>query len=167
MHFIKELFNEPLHFFDKKRSFGQGFLWMLFSLLVFVTLNHVMIYIGLVQFTLTVDPLTALIINYGSIVTGYFVITAISVVPFRLIGGRNSKELFTVVAYSLVPSIFLWIPHILPQAIILVLTMVLMTVGSAKYAKAKAKQGVLVTAVFFALVITFSMLARNYILPFA
>src|SRR3989344_8375594 len=118
---LKEIFDNPINFFRKKRDLLQGLVLMTIALFVFVALNQVMIHFGLVSYQLDVDPVTAILINYGTLLAGYFVVTTACIVPFKLIGGKRISDLYTLVAYSLVPLMFLWIPHIIPQTIFIVL----------------------------------------------
>ncbi len=162
---FKEVFDNPINFFRKKRDLHYGLVLMAIALFVFVALNQLMIYFGLVIYQLDVDPMTAIMINYGTLLAGYFVVTTACIVPFKLIGGKKISDLYALVAYSLVPLMFLWIPHIIPQTIVIVLSALLMTRGSAVYAKTTNKRALLVPAVFIALVIVLSLVVRNYLLP--
>jgi hypothetical protein len=167
MRILGELFNDPVNFFKKRRSFRTGFALMLASLFIFVLLNQAMIHFGLVQFKLKADPVTALVMNYITLVGGYFVVTAICAIPFRLIGGRSIRDLYSVVAYSLIPMVFLWIPHVIPQAIIIVLNIILITKGVAIRAKTRNRKALAVTATFVILVIVLSLIVGNFILPYS
>ncbi len=162
---FREIFDDPLNFFKKKRDFKQGIVLLLISVFIFVSMNQLMIQMKFVQYDLDVSPYTALIINYFTILLGYVVITTFCLIPYKIIGGKNAKNLYTVVAYSLLPAIFLWVPHILPQTIIIFLSALLITRGVAIHAKTTNKNALLVTVFFVTLVILSSLLVRNYILP--
>jgi hypothetical protein len=161
---IKELFDDPLNFFKKKRSLRTGILFLVAALLVFVIMNQVMIRLGFVQFELSTDPVTAALINYATLLGGYFLVTAASLIPFKWIGGKNVSQLFTVSSYSLVPISFFWIPHIIPQMIALFLGFILMTRGVAIHCKTTNKRALTVTVFFLAIVIILSLTTRNFIL---
>lgn len=161
---ITEMFDDPVNFFKKKRKLTTGIVFMFISLLIFTILNQLMIQLGFVKFELDVEPYLAVVINYTSLVTGYFIITAICFLPFRLLGGKRLSDIFIITSYSMVPLALFWIPHILPQAILTILSMILMTRGTAIYAKTNNRKAFIITASFIALVVIFSILARNYIL---
>ncbi len=166
MGVLKDLFNDPVYFFKGKRSFKEGFAWMLVALFVFVSLNQLMIEMGFVVFERDVTPLNAILINFVTLVAGFFVLTAVSSIPFRLIGGKDTGKLFMVVAYSMVPVIFLWIPHIIAQSIIIFLSMIIMTKGVSRYSKAETRKSLIVTITFLALVILSSTVVQNSLLLF-
>lgn len=161
---LKQMFNEPLNFFDKKRSLRQGFLFMLVAMLIFVSMNQLMIYFGFVKYTLKTSHLLAIIVNFINILTGYFVVTALCVLPMMLLGGKKIKELFTVVSYSLVPLAFFWIPHIIPQVVMIIIHVLLMTTGVSRYEKISKKKGLLIALIFLAFTILISYFIGNFVL---
>jgi hypothetical protein len=161
---VKEIFDDPLNFFKKKRSFKTGVLLLVMSLLIFVAMNQVMIKLGFVQFYLSTDPMTAAVINFATLLGGYIVVTAISLIPFRWIGGKKINHLFIVSAYSLIPISFFWIPHIIPQMIAIFLGFLLMTRGVAIYCKTNNKKALIVTVFFITIAIALSLTAQNFIL---
>lgn len=160
---FKDIFDNPLHFFSKKRSLRKGVALMFLSTLVFVVLNQAMIIIGLVIFKATTGPLQAIFINYATMLVGYLLLGAVCFLPFRLAGGRSLKGFFTIVSYSAVPIMFLWIPHIIPQAIVLGLSALLMTGGVHAHAKTGIRKSASVTAAFFITAIVLSIAVRNFI----
>lgn len=166
MSVLGDIFDDPIYFFKKKRSFRTGFAWMLAAMLIFISLNQLMIELGFVNYQRNGSPLNVILINYATLIAGYFIITAITCLPYRIVGGKNYKDLFTVVTYSLIPLMFLWIPHIIAQSIVIFLFSVLMTSGIAKFAGIKKKKALMVTIFFLLLVILTSPLVSNFILLF-
>lgn len=162
MRFLGELYDNPVSFFNKKRDFRTGFIWMIVSFGVFSLLNQVMIELGFVEFVRDIGALEAFLINYFTMTLGYFAITALCFVPYKMLGGKNPKDLFMVFAYSLIPVMLFWIPHIIPQAIVIALCAILMTRGVSIHAHISNKRAFAVVACFFILVVLLSLAVRNY-----
>src|SRR3989338_2933343 len=123
---IRSMFDDPINFFKKKQSLNKGIFYVLISFLIFCIMNQVMIYIGFVSFNLKVTPISAILINFSSLAGGYFLITALCYIPFVMMGGKKLSQIFTVTSYSLIPIALAWVPHIIPQAILFIITMILM-----------------------------------------
>ena len=159
-----EVFENPLKFFRQKRSFSRAFLHFLAAIIVFVVLNELTIQAGLVTAERELQGAEAVAVNILSAVGGYFAITAISFLPLAAMGRKNYRDFFTVTAYSLTPLVFFWIPHLLPQAIVVIWSVMLMMVGTSHKMKISYRKSLVPVFAFVALVVLFSFIFGNYIL---
>jgi hypothetical protein len=159
---VTDLFEKPLKFFRQGRSFMRAFAHFVAAVAVFAVLNETVISAGVVRVERELSGIGAVAVNTVSAITGYFVISAISFLPLALAGKRNYKDFFTVTAYSLVPLAFFWIPHLLPQAIVVIWSIMLMATGTSQTMKISYKKAAVPVAVFVILVVIFSILFRNY-----
>jgi len=158
------VFERPLKFFKEEKSFERAFAHFFIATLIFIFLNELMIYTGLITVERSLSVLAAILSNLLSIVSGYFIITAFSFFPLAAMGKTNYKDFFVVTAYALTPLIFFWIPHILPQAIVIIWSIMLMIIGTAQTMKISYKRAFIPVATFLTLTILGSFVIGNYLI---
>jgi hypothetical protein len=165
--FILEIFgmmNKPTEFFNHDLSITRGMFYFILTDFIFTAMTQTMVFYKLIPATFQTTFAMSIVINFLSIIAGFCLIAAIMLGINLFLGGKNQVQLFSVLLYSITPALlFVWIPFIFVQFIVLLWSLALIMIGIGKKENFSHKKSLVFPVVFITLVFLFTYLSRNYI----
>lgn len=162
---IFSMINKPTEFFKKEISVSWGLLYFIIADLIFTTLTQTLVFYHITDSVLQTEFAMSIVINFLSIIAGFFMISAIIIAINTILGGKKSFQIFALLLYSIVPPLLLfWIPFIFLQFIFLFWSMALILIGIHIKEGFSYKKSMLFPLLFIILALFLTYISRNYIL---
>jgi len=161
---IFEMMNKPNEFFKNDLSVFRGLIYFLIADVIFTFLTQTLSYYKILPSPFRTTFGMSVLINFLSIIVGFFLITSFMIFINIIIGGKNHMQFFAVLLYAITPALlFLWIPFIFFQVIILFWSIILVMIGVRQKEKFTNIKAAIFPIVFICLILVLTIISQNYI----